>query len=251
MTKLHRVFIFAHCDDELFCLPYILQKDTSNVIIYLTTSSRHDEQTLGKSYRQIEAEGAGKLLNQYSNVEILFFNPRVFDGEVHTGFQIEELEKLELMVSQLRPIELVTLCLELGHQDHDSVALLTQMIAKKLNVRFTSFSGYRSIKFLPRMFSVMKPLNPGTSLNPRRCLTVLLAIKLMMLYKSQYKTWIGLGPILLFKYTFFPIRTAISPHLESASQDLKCFYQERGRADQSEVSREHTRIVKSFGRLYD
>lgn len=251
MTKLCRVFIFAHCDDELFCLPYILQKDVNSVIIYLTTSSKHDDQTVAKSYRQIEAEAAVKLLNQHSSVEVLFFGQRVFDGEVHTNFQIEEFKKLELMVSQFNPIEIVTLCLEFGHQDHDTVALITEMISNKLNVRFTSFSGYRSSKCLPKMFSVMKPLNPGERLNPRRTLSVLLAVKLMMLYKSQYKTWVGLGPSLLVKYAFFPFWTAISSHPESIPHDLKCFYQERGRAKHSEVSKEHIRFVKSFGRLDD
>jgi hypothetical protein len=249
--KMKRVFVFAHCDDELFCLPYILQKDTDNVIIYLTTSSKLDGQPMGKSYRQIEAERAIELLNRYSNVEVLFFNERIFDGEVHTRFQIEEFEKLELMVSQLNPIELVTLCLEMGHQDHDSVALITQMISNKLNVRFTSFSGYRSSRFLPRMFSVMKPTNPGEKLNPKRSLSLLLAIKLITLYKSQYKTWLGLGPILLVKYAFFPIYTANSSYLDSVPQDLKCFYQERGRSKYSEVSKEHIRFVKSFGKLDD
>jgi hypothetical protein len=95
----------------------------------------------------------------------------------------------------------------------------------------------------------MKPINPGVRLNPRRCLSVLLALKMMMLYKSQYKSWIGLGPSLLVKYALFPFWTAISSDPDSVPQNLRCFYEERGRAKHSEVSTEHTRFLKSFGGL--
>jgi LmbE family N-acetylglucosaminyl deacetylase len=235
VKRIRRVFIFAHCDDELFCLPFLLEKHTNNIILYLTTMEISQSEEHVNDVRKLEAIAAGEYLNRFNSVQTLFFEEKVFDGRIHTDFDSKKFDKLESMVLSLEPDEIVTLCHEGGHQDHDSVELISRIIARKNDLILRCCSGYRAAKLIPRFFSLMNPSHPGERIKFDRMKTIVVAIRLILNYRSQVKTWIGLASSLIFRYTFFPFRVVDPPLGIGPPIISNCFYENRGRALHSEV----------------
>jgi len=68
----------------------------------------------------------------------------------------------------------------------------------------------------------------------------------MSIYKSQIRSWIGLGPALLLRYSFAPFSegkklTSLEPGVIG-----NCFYENRGRAVQRDVLSAHQKFVKNL-----
>ena len=235
LDKVHRVFIFAHCDDEIFCLPFFTDKNSVSTIIFLTTSNERENQNLFKQTRYLEALKANKLLNRFNSVETIFFDEKIADGAIHKEFSAEMYTKLTGLILSASPNELITLCFEGGHQDHDTVELISSMISSKYGLNSLSCSSYRSSKYSSRAFSVMNPITPDRKIEFNRFLVLTLAIRLMLIYRSQARTWLGLAPLILFRYTFGTFKV----NKKRSSLDLEsfpnCFYQNRKRSIQNEV----------------
>ena len=142
MVKTKRVFIFAHCDDELFCLPLLLEKDIDKTLIFLTTLKREQEIDSRVNTRQKEALRANQFLRKFGNVKTLFLGGEVFDGTIHTDFDTVKFDNLTQIVLKEKPSELVTLSYEAGHQDHNSVQIITRMLSKNHSLKLRCFSGY-------------------------------------------------------------------------------------------------------------
>jgi hypothetical protein len=196
--------------------------------------------------RKLEAIAAGKYLRKFNSVETLFFEEKVFDGRIHTDFNKKKFDKLESMVLSLGPDEMVTLCHEGGHQDHDSVELITRLFSINHNISMQSCSGYRGSKISPKFFSTMKPTLPDKKISFPRFLTLIVAVRLMMIYKSQAKTWLGLAPMLLINYGFSTFRTARTSQKADVAIIRNCFYENRGRALQSEVLQALQKLAVNF-----
>ncbi len=244
MNKTRRVFIFAHCDDELFCLPLLLEKNSENTLIFLTSSDRNNANA--PKVRQEEALKASEYLNSITTIKTLFYKAEIYDGTVHDDLNDFDLCELSKIVREENPDELVTLSYEAGHQDHDTAYLITHLIARDQSLVLRCFSGYRGSILFPRFFTALKPAHKFKRVKFNRILTVLSALQLMMIYRSQVKTWIGLAPVLLVKYAFFPLWESRNEVLLLASPNGVCFYENRGRAKQSEVIRSHQRLITHF-----
>jgi LmbE family N-acetylglucosaminyl deacetylase len=247
MGTVRRVFIFAHCDDELFCLPLLLQKNSSNTIIFLTTTDMRLSATKVNDVRRLEATKVCNYLSKFQDTRVIFFEREVFDGTIHLDFDRSRFDQLSQLVSSLEADELVSLCFEGGHQDHDSVEVITQIIAKNLNLKLSSYSGYRASKMSSKFFSVMKPHSPlPHRIEFNRLSTVIVALRLMFIYKSQAKSWVGLGPPLLLKYTFFRFREGKRRSTIGPEIIFDCFYENRNRATQEKVFSELNRLKEKF-----
>jgi LmbE family N-acetylglucosaminyl deacetylase len=241
-----RVFIFAHCDDELFCLPLLLEKNSENTLIFLTTLQRHQVSASKMNIREQEALKANRSLNRITNVKTIFFSKEIYDASIHTDFDQDNFRELTRLVLDEKPDELVTLSYEAGHQDHDSVHIITRLISENAQLKLRCFSGYRASVLSPKLFSVLSPITTIDKLVFKRFETISTAIRLIIIYKSQVKTWLGLAPSLLFKYTFcffYESRNSIKLEPEHVAN---CFYENRGRANQCEVLKSHQRFIANF-----
>ena len=245
--KTKRVFIFAHCDDELFCLPLLLEKDIDKTLIFLTTLKREQEIDSRVNTRQKEALRANQFLGKFGNVKTLFFGGEVFDGTIHTDFDSVKFDNLTQIVLKEKPSELVTLSYEAGHQDHDSVQLITRMLSKNHSLKLRCFSGYRASASSPRLFLVLKPIDSLQKIPFNRLLSVFASIRLILIYKSQIKTWVGLAPALILRYVFGSFREEKVSSSLDLEEKTNCFYQNRGRAVQGEVLALHKKFVRDIG----
>lgn len=246
MKKIKRVFIFAHCDDELFCLPLLLEKESDNVLVYLTTLNKSQTVEHQQNVRQLEALKAFRYLNKLIPVKTHFYGSEIYDGFIHDSFDEVDFTELTRLVLDEKPDELITLSYEAGHQDHDSVYFITRLISENNRIIFRCFSGYRASGLSPKSFSVLKPFSTSGTLAFNRISVVLTALRLMMIYKSQVKTWFGLAPALLFKYSFFPFRETKYENLLKTQHIEKCFYEIRGRAKQHDVMNSHQKFISQF-----
>jgi hypothetical protein len=246
LIKTKRVFIFAHCDDEIFCLPLLLDNQAESTVIFLTTLTREQRTDADVNLRQQEALRANRFLSKFGSIKTLFLSGAIFDGTIHVDFDSAKFNELTQIVLEEEPSELVTLSYEAGHQDHDSVEIITRILSKNLSIRMRCFSGYRASAISPRLFSVMKPIDPIEKITFNRILLVLTSIRLMLIYKSQRKTWIGLAPALLSKFAISAFREDRSSSLLEPAKKANCFYQNRGRALQNEVLSAHQIFVRNF-----
>lgn len=246
MIKTKRVFIFAHCDDELFCLPLLLDNQVESTVIFLTTLKREQRADPEVNIRQREALRANRFLSKFGNVKTLFLGGAIYDGTIHADFDSAKFDELTRIVLDEEPSELVTLSYEAGHQDHDSVELITRILSKNLSMKMRCFSGYRASAMSPRLFSVLKPIDATEKIPFNRLLSVLTSIRLMLIYKSQSKSWIGLAPALLSKYAFSSFREERGSSSLDPEKKTNCYYQHRGRALQSEVLSAHQKFVWNF-----
>ena len=246
MIKTKRVFIFAHCDDELFCLPLLLDNQVESTVIFLTTLKREQRTDAEVNIRQQEALRANRFLSKFGNIKTLFLSGAIFDGTIHADFDSGKFDELTQIVLDEEPSELVTLSYEAGHQDHDSVELITRILSKNHSIKLRRFSGYRASAISPRLFSVLKPIDPIEKIPFNRILSVLATIRLMLIYKSQSKAWIGLAPSLLSKFSFSSFREERGSSSLDPEKKTNCFYQNRGRALQSEVLSAHQKFVRNF-----
>ena len=244
MTK--RVFIFAHCDDELFCLPLLLDKNSESTLIFLTTIDRSDISNSVDDVRQREALRANIYLNKFGTFRTLFYNKDIFDGTIHSDFDLASFKELTRIVLAENPDELITLCFEAGHQDHDSVNLITRILSKNNKITIRCFSGYRASPKSPKLFLVLKPMVPIGKISFNRFLSIVISIRLMLIYRSQAKTWLGLAPTLLLKYAFSPCREGSSASSTYPEHISNCFYENRGRALQSGVLLAHQKFLADF-----
>jgi hypothetical protein len=240
------VFVFAHCDDEIFCLPLLLEKDTENTLIFLTSCAKSDMNSPKEDVREQEALRASNSLKRVTNIRTLFYNKNIYDGSVHEDFSQADFKELTRMVLNEKPDEIVTLSYEGGHQDHDSVHVICRLISENQDIRMRCFSGYRALDLMPRLFSVLKPVSTTERVAFNRFLVVRTAIRLMMIYTSQFKTWIGLAPFLLVKYSLFPFWESKNQTLNGLNKNKSCFYESRGRAKQCQVLESHQSFVVNF-----
>lgn len=248
MNKLRRVFILAHCDDELFCLPLLLDENSENTLIFLTTKKRNgDAITNETNVRKSEALAANKFLSNLQSIQTLFFDGKVFDGFIHADFQKSEYDQLVEMVLEQAPDELITLSFEGGHQDHDSTEIITRTLSRDLNMKMRCFSGYRASSFSTKFFLLLKPITPLRKIKFNRFKAITTSLRLMYIYRSQTKTWIGLAPVLLFKYAFFSFWEASRESTMEPKQISNCFYENRGRAYQHDVLNDLLNLTRNIG----
>jgi LmbE family N-acetylglucosaminyl deacetylase len=246
MNKTKRVYIFAHCDDELFCLPLLLEKNSDNTIIFLTTLAKTQNQTYRLDIRKQEALNAEKFLAKNTTIKTLFYSNRIYDGTIHCDFSETDFHELTRMILKERPDELVTLSYEAGHQDHDSAYLIARLISENHHLDLRCFSGYRASKLISSFFLLLKPVSPFKKITFNRIRIVLTAIRLIIIYRSQFKTWTGLAPVLLFKYAFFSFWEARAKTYIEPDGIRDCFYENRGRATQSKVVKSHQKFLSYF-----
>lgn len=197
-----RLWLLAHQDDEVLGL-HLNSNPAVNHVIYLTDGVRTGA-TYSSGKRINEAQTSWNQIDK--NAELIFFgiDHTLKDGtlrEVISPFHLSEL----LMICQNRDIkEIVTLQLEGGHQDHDIVSMLAEELAFRLSLDLFTYPAYRALHKRFPLYAVMSSLHESIE---KKKFPILLRLHftkqsliLMKNYGSQFSTWIGLGPFVIFKY---------------------------------------------------
>lgn len=193
MQKSRRLFLLAHPDDEIFALPLLFEPGFENVMLFLATQ--------GCDHRLNEAQEAVQYL-QAKGVDVSIL-PIAFpssDGLLHLDFLTERLDQLVKLVTRINPNQILTTCYEGGHQDHDTTAVLGYVISRELKTSFGMFTAYRNSKRVFPHFQVLSRINNAQAINFSSVLLTIVSLNLMRIYRSQWRTWMGLGPFIVWNF---------------------------------------------------
>ena len=241
------VYLLPHQDDEIFALPIILShRDCEHIFIVLTNGADKHEST--KSFtRNSEFRASLATLEKYGiSSQFVAFGTEhgIRDGLLHADFSVDAHHHLLEQLQALQPQIIVAPCYEGGHQDHDASALIAEGYSKVFGSDVLFYSTYRSASSLFPFFSTMKPLKPSDRIIFSRILVCALALRLIINYKSQSRTFAGLGLPILFSYLFRAWYTVMSSQIEFSDPHL---YEQRKRAKKREVAASLQLIQTYFG----
>jgi hypothetical protein len=230
-----KVFLLAHQDDEIFLIPYLFTPE-KKLFVYLTTGVVLKSPVEQVRDRNLEARLMfdKKLASQNAQVVWWGLEKLISDGELYRHINEENVNSVLSAIENFRePVnEILTTTFEGAHQDHDAAAVLSRILARRMNIQVTEISTYPQLFSWIYSFRILRPRVRLEEQRLHRFRTLALAINLMTGYKSQRKTWLGLGPGVLFAYAF---RKYYSSSPQPVGMLKLCFYEYRGRASQAEV----------------
>jgi hypothetical protein len=190
--------LLAHPDDELMCLPFMSASDAEFFLFFLTSNSCDNSDRFGDAQKSVSI-----LRSQGIEVHLLDLELTVKDGQSYAEIDEEVIGYLSNKVNTLGISSLITFDYEGGHQDHDAISVVTFLISKLENLPISYFSGYRSIGFW-LCFRTMKPKFKGSRISFSRLNVSLMFVRLLFVYGKEWKSWLWLGPGILFSYLFRP-----------------------------------------------
>lgn len=199
---INRLWLLAHQDDEIFGL-HIYSKFGSNCVVYLTDGVRNDAK-FNIDLRIQEAQNAWKKIDE--NAELIFFgtNHAIEDGALASAINASHLSELISICRSRNINEIVTLQNEGGHQDHDITSMLAKELSRRLVLNFVAFPAYRAVFNRSIFYAVMSSTTKSMPNNIKptfaRVKITMLSFSLMKNYRSQIRSWIGLGPFIILKY---------------------------------------------------
>jgi LmbE family N-acetylglucosaminyl deacetylase len=231
------VFLLAHQDDEVFLLPHIMDSE-QKLFIYLTSGVSEGSSELKLQKRTSEAKALFQKYLAEFNAHVIWWGSEnsVPEGKLHTFVSEENLSHFEKVIrnQDAQITQIVTTTFEGAHQDHDSAAVISRALAKAFQVNCIEMSTYPQWFSKFYSFKVLNPHAPEEEFPLVRLRTLVMALKLMASYKTQRKTWLGLGPATLGAFIF---RNYESSQQAPVAVMRNCFYEFRGRANQGEVLR--------------
>ena len=230
-----KVFLLAHQDDEVFLLPHIMDSE-QKLFIYLTSGVSEGSSSLKLEKRTREAKAIFQKYLAGFTSEVIWWGLKnsVPEGQLHKFVSEENLSAIEKAIRNkgTKITQILTTTFEGAHQDHDSAAVVSRKLAKTLQVDCIEMSSYPQWFSKFYSFKVLIPHSVDGEFEFVRFRTLVLALKLMVGYKTQRKTWLGLGPATLGAFAFRKYRSSKPAPIAKVHP---CFYEFRGRAEQSEV----------------
>jgi hypothetical protein len=219
--------ILAHRDDEIFLIDYFLTCDEI-FLVYLTESHNFKA-------RRLESDRAVNYLRGFLNISEISRMEFAEDGKLHEFLSTELLTEMIDVVIKKEITEIASLAYEGGHQDHDAASIFSAALSDFFSLGLFLFPAYKdSARIFPH-FHVMKAEGHNKSFRNKRIFLVLwVVMRLMFIYRSQWRTWTGLGP-------FIMKRSLEEPPYVSKVIDFEflehshCLYERRRRALQSQV----------------
>jgi LmbE family N-acetylglucosaminyl deacetylase len=199
------LFICAHQDDEVFVRSRIslaLRGGVAPYFVYLTNGTV-------KGSSAIRDHESRRFLGQLGVAakQIFFLGTefRIPDGELVSHLQTCFALLLEHVKEHVFT-EIYAPAWEGGHQDHDAAFLLGLALARHLRLEnnFWQFYLYNGFNTRGRFFRVVYPLPCNLQRIERKLAFSegLAALKSILVFKSQRKTWLGLFPQLLIQLLF-------------------------------------------------
>jgi len=218
--------LLAHRDDEIFLLPFLLNNGSVE-IIYLTNA-------MNEKSRHSESKKAIAYLNRHTSVRELVISKTALDGSLHNSLNYDLVKNLLEIINSSGSTQIATLDYEGGHQDHDAAAVLSLVVSRLAQLELSLFPTYRKSNHSIFPYQVMSTSYKTFSERNFTILYFKVAMRLIFIYRSQWKTWLGLGPFILKSYlgrhTYY--RNGID--LDFCWLD-NCFYHNRNRENQNSV----------------
>lgn len=232
------LFLFAHQDDEtpVFWEIENLIAASQRIKICYLTSGQSDGGI--SAVRNKESTRALQKIG-VSPTDIHFIGT---DLSIPDGRLIEYIDQIHTQMSawmgQHGPfVGVYSLAWEGGHQDHDAVYALAVKLATEANIVENSyqFPFYHGKGLKGSLFKVLNAL-PENGSKIKKAIPMAKRLEYFLLcisYKSQFKTWVGLGPLFLIHYIFngnqvtqklIPSRVFQEPHAGRVLYERRKFF---------------------------
>lgn len=220
--------VLAHPDDEMMCLPFISATDAEFFLFFLTSNSSVASDRHNNARRSVNI-----LRAQGVKARLVDFDLALKDGESYSDIDDSFIGLLANKIDSLGISSLITFEYEGGHQDHDVVSVATFIISKLNRLPISYFSGYRSIGFW-LCFRTMKPKFRGIQINFSKFKCASIFVRLLLVYRKQWKSWVWLGPGILFSYLLRPWYLSEGAY-EMTRLPVSYLYEKRGTAFKRDV----------------
>lgn len=227
------LYLLAHPDDDLWVRPLIARNPARAHIAYLSASDGGGRFLVEVRAREVKACLA-PLHVAPERISFIGADNGIPDGHLH-----EHLEKayaaVERHAASVGPIgRIITHAWEGGHPDHDACHLVAGATARKLGIAEHSLAvpGYRrpASGFPP--FIVFAPL-AGNGAIDRLSLSMgerLGVVRSMFSYPSQWKTFVGLGPLIAGHAVFgsgLPLQSLAASRAPERPQTTTLLFEQR------------------------
>ena len=119
----------------------------------------------------------------------------ISDGRLHTRVNVELIGELHKVILQqgVQVTQFLTTTFEGAHQDHNSAAVIARRLAAKFQVEIIEMSTYPQLLTKIYSFKVLKPKSFQKTFRFNRVKILVAATRLIMRYRTQGLTWLGLG----------------------------------------------------------
>ena len=231
----NRLFILAHPDDEIFCLPFLLEKDYRNFFVYLTSGKMPSQSIKIIKIRQCEIEKSFKLMRSEAVMEQILLKNTTQDSVLYREISGDLIQELLDCILRNDISECCTMKFEGGHQDHDITNVLTRLFCQKLQIGFREFAMYSASEKKILNFKINMDSVQGEILKFNRIKVALLAMRMMKIYGSQWRTWIGLSLPLIQSYIFSTWRDGFANPNEPIKNPRYALYEIRGKATVAQI----------------
>jgi len=230
----HFLWILAHPDDEIMAIPILMHPDTTHFIVFLTNGSANGSQESIRVRRRCEAEVVRDwyIRNQIDVTFTFFGNDNLLsDALLFNEWDHHKQARLLALAKNRERFDLViSTSFEGAHQDHDIAALIAHKVSVGLSCQDIYFSTYRALGKSRFLFHLMSPERYDKSWLIPRMTSIKLAAGAIFRYRSQMRTWVGLGPVLFWKYLFAKFTTSQGLGLHDLDKPRIFFYENRRRA---------------------
>lgn len=197
-------FLFPHQDDEtpvLLAIERLVREGQPVRIVYLTTG-----QPNGEACEVRNAESLHVLASLgIAASQVWFLGAEIGIPDGHLQKHLDPAwQALNRALNNAKPASFHMPAWEGGHQDHDAAHMLGVMLSKQWDCMEQSFQFpyYHGHRLKGILFKTLDPLAlngpPVSEAIP--FWNRLKYLRLLMTYRSQLKTWIGLGPFFALHY---------------------------------------------------
>jgi N-acetylglucosamine malate deacetylase 1 len=248
------LFLLAHPDDEFACSMHIRDARRRGLevhCVYLTDGAFGGQSA---RLRMEETTCALALLGiEPSSIHFLGSEHELPDGSLHAhmGSALTGLSALFDRIGEFESIYLPAW--EGGHQDHDATHLIGTVAARRHGVAdMRQFPLYNGAGLPGPFFNVLSPLPTNgvvdaysADLGER-----LLAIRLCLVHRSQWRSWVGLLPLFAWKMLFggrFPIQRVDSARRLEPAHPGRLLYERRGALDAEAFFAEAREFLRKNG----
>ena len=200
-------YLFAHQDDE-FVVFIDIKKNLlkHNVFIFYLTSGANKK--INKKNLSIRDNESLKVLKKIGvktkNIYFLGKNLGIKTNTLYLKLNVVYKNLFRKIKKIGKPIKIITHSWEGGHEDHDACNLIARKLANRFRVFDDSlqFSLYNAYETKLIYFKVFNPITKAINKSYTVLKNRIFFVKLLFIYKSQIKIWVGLYPFIIFHYLF-------------------------------------------------
>jgi len=191
------LILLAHPDDEIFILPFLSKIQVQTFFVYLTNNSRYFSADRSKELN----ESMQRFRTQGHDFRIEKFDKPCRDGFCYLDLNKDHFKQVDNFIRANNVTRIATLAVEGGHQDHDVACLFSRKLAISNKIDFIEFSAYKKPNKNLFSLAVMKPQKKGMPFSFGRLEVIKNVFSLIFLYRSQWRTWLGLLPFIIYRYS--------------------------------------------------